>query len=196
MLLATTAFALLAAATANQAAETSCSSSLTTVCVTKVTPWTLFASSGRPLTDVRLILQDSAHTDSSATAESEGDDARQQGEQMAAVMSLNGMATHYGGHVQRRADAAGLAEAAGASHLLILVPTGAHGNDGSVYYVALLYEKDRLAQPVFQSSVRLGKHLPWRGRDISTTELVNAFADAGLLDAAHHVIAPIHLFGS
>lgn len=155
------------------------------------TPWQLFAPPATPLTDVRLILQDPP-----APGESAADDARLQGEQMAAVMTANGLATRYAGHVQRRADAAALAEVAGASHLLIIVPTGAHGSDGSVDYVALLYQSDRLAQPVFQSTVRLGMHLPWRARAISTTELVNAFADAGLLDAAQHVIAPIRLFGS
>ncbi len=141
-------------------------------------------------------MQDGANSpaqDAEATAAA-AEDARAQGEEMANVMTANGLATRYAGHVQRRLDAGALPGATDGSHLLVLVPTGAHGSDGGVDYVALLYDPANLAQPIFQSSVRLGKSLPWRARDISATDLVNAFADAGLLDAAHHAIAPVKLF--
>lgn len=190
------AFAITLSAAQTDAADSGCSSSLTTICPTKATPWKLFASPQTAVSDVRLVMQDGA---SSPAQDAESNvsvaaDARAQGEEMAGVMTANGLATRYAGHVQRRLDAGELPGASGGSHLLILVPTGGHGNDGSVDYVALLYDPANLSQPIFQSSVRLGKRLPWRARDIAATNLVNAFAEAGLLDAAHHVIAPVKLF--
>ena len=190
------AFALALSAAETNAADSGCSSSLMTICPTKATPWKLFTPPQTAIFDVRLVLQDRASSpaqDAESNA-SVAEDARAQGEEMAGVMTANGLATRYAGHVQRRLDAGGLPGASGGSHLLILVPTGGHGNDGSVDYLALLYDPANLAQPIFQSSVRLGKNLPWRARDISATDLVNAFAEAGLLDAAHHVIAPVKLF--
>jgi hypothetical protein len=188
------AFSLVLVAAETNAADSGCRSSLTTICPTKATPWKLFKSPQTAISDVRLVLQDRASSPVRDTESSVAEDARVQGEEMAGVMTANGLATRYAGNVQRRQDAAGLPGASGGSHLLILVPTGGHGNDGSVDYVALLYDVADLAQPSFQSSVRLGKNLPWRARDISATDLVNAFADAGLLDSAHHVIVPVKLF--
>lgn len=190
------AFALTLSASQTDAADSGCSSSLTTICPTKATPWKLFASPQTAVSDVRLVVQDgvSSPAQDAESNVSVAADARAQGEEMAGVMTANGLATRYAGHVQRRLDAGELPGASGGSHLLILVPTGGHGNDGGVDYVALLYDPANLSQPIFQSSVRLGKRLPWRARDIAATNLVNAFAEAGLLDAAHHVIAPVKLF--
>lgn len=160
-------------------------------------PWKLFATPKAPITDLRLVLQDRAKPEtaaSSASSEADPDGAQGVGEEMARVMSANGLPTRYAGHVKSRADALLLPEATGGSQLLILVPTGGHGTDGSVDYVALLYESDNVTQPLFQSAARLGKDLSSRTRDVSATTLVNAFAEAKLLDSARHVIVPINLF--
>jgi hypothetical protein len=175
--------------------QASCSSTLTSLCTTRATAWKLFSTSDQPLADVALVIQDLPRP---PQAGQDSGDAllRALGERVASVMRANGVPTRYAGHVARRLDAAALPDARGASHVLVLVPAGAFGSDGGADYVALLQESSRPALPIFQSSMRLGKDLRPRFQDISTTELVNALAAAGLVDAAHHTLAPIALFGS
>lgn len=193
-LLQAAALALCLWASAGQAADDGCSSSLTTICARTVTPWKVYGTLSAPLTDVRLILQDRPNVLAGAPDAISDEDARAQAEEAAAVMTANGLATRYAGRIQRRADADSLPAAAGASQLLVLVASGGHGSNGFVEYVALLYEPGHLYRPIFMSTVRLGKDYPARFRDVSATELVNALVEAGLMDAARHTLVPIHLF--
>lgn len=186
------ALALLAFEGGALAQPPACANSLTTLCPSRITAWKVFAASSSPLSDVALVILDLP-----PSSPRKDDDALPTlGERVASVMRANGIPTRFAGHVAHRPDAGALPEVAQASHLLVLVPAGSSGSDGGVDYVALLSESAHPAQPVFQSSMRLGKDLRPRVQDISTTEFVNAIFDAGLLDRARHTPAPIALFGS
>lgn len=181
--------------------EVSCAASMKILCPNRAAAWKLFSAPVGPLTDVVLILQETPKSPLTGKDVPESsripdnDPLRIQGERMASVMRANGVPTRYAGHVQRRLDAANLPDVKVASHALILVPTGSVHSDGGVDYIALLYGPGDLTEPILQSSIRLGNDLRPRFQNIATTELVNAFVEAGLIDRTHHTIVPIDLFG-
>jgi len=194
--------ALLMATDARAVDPWSCPSSKFTLCPTRATPWKLFSVPQQPIAKVALVVQVFQHASGSASSDAlastgdQGDEPlRLMAEQMARVMSANGVPTRYVGHVLRRAKAITLPGIDADAFVLMLFPNGSIGGNGVVDYMALLYAPGNLVQPVFEGLVQLDMKLR-SIQDTSTKGLVSALAEAGLFDRVGRSVVPVSRFGS